>query len=253
MHPIETLKLLGNDVRWRLLEQLAMSDRKVNELISAIGQSGNLVSYHLAQLRRAGLVRDRRSPADARDIYYSLRIERVHSLLVDVGEAHPGFCGAGVDSGAHFDRPIARVLFVVDANSARSQMAEALLRETGRVLIEVSSAGWNVRALDPLAIEAMREVGIDIAGQCPKRIDQFPGHGFDYVVSVCDTAHERLRACCFRCTQLSSVACRCPDRLDVQRGCPRGRCGRRSGFCGGARPSAGPIRAAGPDLWVGGP
>jgi arsenate reductase len=83
-----------------------------------------------------------------------------------------------------------RVLVLCTGNSARSQMAEGLLRHDGGQAFEVSSAGTKPSQVRPEAIEAMREVGIDISGHRSKSVDEFAGQEFDYVVTVCDNAKE---------------------------------------------------------------
>lgn len=83
-----------------------------------------------------------------------------------------------------------RVLILCTGNSARSQMAEGLLRETGRDRFEVFSAGTHPGRVNPLAIEAMRELGIDISDHHSKSVDEFTGKEFDYVITVCDNAAE---------------------------------------------------------------
>ncbi len=84
-----------------------------------------------------------------------------------------------------------RVLILCTGNSARSQMAEGLLRQDAGDRFEVFSAGVEPTRLRPLAIEAMREVGIDISGQRSKSVDEYSGEEFDYVITVCDNANER--------------------------------------------------------------
>lgn len=83
-----------------------------------------------------------------------------------------------------------RVLFLCTHNSARSQMAEGLLRWMAGNQFEVFSAGTEETRVHPLAIEAMREIGIDIAGQRSKTLDTYNGQQFDYVITVCDRANE---------------------------------------------------------------
>jgi arsenate reductase len=83
-----------------------------------------------------------------------------------------------------------RVLILCTGNSARSQMAEGLLREIGGGRFEVYSAGTHPSSVRAEAVEAMREVGIDISGQRSKSVDEFAGREFDYVVTVCDKARE---------------------------------------------------------------
>jgi arsenate reductase (thioredoxin) len=83
-----------------------------------------------------------------------------------------------------------RVLFLCTHNSARSQMAEGLLRERGGDAYEVFSAGTEATAVRPEAIRVMAELGIDIAGQESKRLDRYLGEPFDWVVTVCNPARE---------------------------------------------------------------
>ncbi len=84
----------------------------------------------------------------------------------------------------------ARVLFLCTHNSARSQMAEGLLRSLGDDRFDVQSAGTEATAMRPLAIEAMREIGIDISTHASKSLDPFVAQHFDYVITVCDDANE---------------------------------------------------------------
>ncbi|SRR6266566_3086036 len=85
----------------------------------------------------------------------------------------------------------ARVLILCTGNSARSQMAEGLLRHMAGDRIEVASAGVEPSHVRPQAIDVMREIGIDISGQRSKSVDEFTGQEFDYVITVCDNAKER--------------------------------------------------------------
>ncbi|HEX8130827.1 MAG TPA: arsenate reductase ArsC [Pyrinomonadaceae bacterium] len=84
-----------------------------------------------------------------------------------------------------------RVLILCTGNSARSQMAEGLLRHDGGGRFKVESAGVSPTRVRPEAIEAMREVGIDISGQRSKSVEEFAGQAFDYVITVCDNAREQ--------------------------------------------------------------
>jgi arsenate reductase len=84
----------------------------------------------------------------------------------------------------------ARVLFLCTHNSARSQMAEGLLRELGSERFEVYSAGTEASRVRPLAIKAMAELGIDIAHQQSKTLERYLDQPFDKVITVCDDAHE---------------------------------------------------------------
>ena len=83
-----------------------------------------------------------------------------------------------------------RVLILCTGNSARSQMAEGLLRELGEGKFEVESAGVAPSSVRPEAVEAMREIGIDISGHHSKSVDEFGGQQFDYIITVCDNAKE---------------------------------------------------------------
>ena len=83
-----------------------------------------------------------------------------------------------------------RILFICTHNSARSQIAEGLLRHLGGDRFEVYSAGTEATRVRPLAIEVMRELDIDISGQQSKTLDRYVGDPFDKVITVCDTAAE---------------------------------------------------------------
>src|SRR5215813_10580978 len=85
------LQLAGHPLRWRLLGELARSDRTVLELTGLVGEPQNLVSYHLGKLRDARLVSAQRSSADRRDAYYTADLTRISGLLSATGGAlHPG-------------------------------------------------------------------------------------------------------------------------------------------------------------------
>ena len=179
------LRLAGHPLRWRLLDELARSDRQVRELTDLIGQPQSLVSYHLGRLRTGGLVSARRSSADRRDAYYRVDLTRCGELLAETGQAlHPGLglvpaCAARV-----------RVLFLCTGNSARSQMAEALLGQLGGDAIEAASAGSQPKPLHPDAVRVMREHGLDISDRRAKHLDTFAGQRFGYVISLCDRVRE---------------------------------------------------------------
>jgi arsenate reductase len=83
-----------------------------------------------------------------------------------------------------------RVLILCTGNSARSQMAEGLLRHLAGDRFEVHSAGTKPSAVRPEAIAVMKEAGIDISGNRSKHVDEFSGETFDYVLTVCDKAKE---------------------------------------------------------------
>ena len=83
-----------------------------------------------------------------------------------------------------------RVLILCTGNSARSQMAEGLLRQAAGERFEVESAGTRPGRVRPEAIAVMKELGIDISGHRSKHVDEFEGQPFDYVLTVCDHARE---------------------------------------------------------------
>ncbi len=184
------LRLTGHPVRWQLLSQLSRSDRQVRELTALVGHRQSLTSYHLAQLRGGGLVTSRRSSADRRDAYYSLDLAACRELLVDAGAAlHPGLQLSPATSKPPA-RARSRVLFLCTGNSARSQMAEAILASVGGDRVEVVSAGSQPKALHPAAVRVMRERGLDISGRRAKHLSEYAGQHFDRVISLCDRVRE---------------------------------------------------------------
>jgi protein-tyrosine-phosphatase len=82
------------------------------------------------------------------------------------------------------------VLFLCTGNSGRSQLGEALMERLGEGAIEVFSAGSHPKPLHPMALQVMREHGLDIAGRRSKRLEEFTGERFDYVISLCDRVRE---------------------------------------------------------------
>ena len=84
-----------------------------------------------------------------------------------------------------------RVLFLCTGNSARSQMAEGYLHHAAGGRYEAISAGIEPKGLNPLAVEAMHEIGIDISHQKSKDVSTFLGQNIPYVITVCDNARER--------------------------------------------------------------
>ncbi len=83
-----------------------------------------------------------------------------------------------------------KVLFLCTGNSCRSQMAEGLLRQLAGDRFQVVSAGTEPRSVNPLAIAAMREIGVDISGHRSKCVKELLGQHFTYVITVCDSARE---------------------------------------------------------------
>jgi protein-tyrosine-phosphatase/DNA-binding transcriptional ArsR family regulator len=179
------LQLAGHPVRWQLLSELARSDLRVGELCELAGRRQSLVSYHLRRLRDGGLVSVRRSSADGRDSYYVLDLARCGELLADAGAAlHPGLAPAPPVPAP------ADVLFLCTGNSARSQMAEALLEHASGGAIRARSAGSHPKPLHANAVRVMAERGIDIAGRKSKHLDRFTQARFDRVITLCDKVRE---------------------------------------------------------------
>jgi protein-tyrosine-phosphatase/DNA-binding transcriptional ArsR family regulator len=188
--------LVAHPLRWRLLTTLAESDYRVRELVARVGQPQNLVSYHLRLLRGGGLVSASRSSFDGRDSYYHLDLDRCADALAETGATlHPALrqspAPPSAPGGRHRSRRIA-VLFVCTGNSARSPMAEALLRHHTADRVTVTSAGSRPKAhLHPNAVRVLgEEFGIDISEQQPRHLDTLAGSRFDHVVTLCDKARE---------------------------------------------------------------
>jgi protein-tyrosine-phosphatase len=179
--------LAGHPLRWRILTVLARSDRRVRELTELTGEPQSLVSYHLGRLWAGDVVGVRRSSADGRDSYSSVDLAHCGDLVVESGAAlHPGLQLAPVDDRKEVTRCASRrvpqVLFLCTGNSARSQMAEALLVERARFPVRAFSAGSRPKPLHPNAVRVMRARGIDISGCRSKHLDEFKRHRFDHVV-----------------------------------------------------------------------
>ena len=200
--PPPFVRLAAHEVRWRLLSELAHGDLRVRELVALVDQPQNLVSYHLRLLRSAGLVTARRSSFDGRDSYYHLDLERCAHALAAAGAAlHPALRlppprsavpAETVPAGTVEGSAAPAVLFMCTGNSARSPIAEALLRRHAGGRVEVTSAGSHPRPrLHPDAVRVLRRrYGIDIADQRPRGLESMTGRRFDYVISLCDKVRE---------------------------------------------------------------
>ncbi|MEM8531879.1 MAG: ArsR family transcriptional regulator [Chloroflexota bacterium] len=188
---LESLKLLTDEVRWQLLHALRYSDRQVRELVEWLKLPQNLVSYHLGILRQAGLVHTHRSEADARVQYYSLDLPSLQHYYEQIGTSLHLL--AVSDKVATIDS--LSVVFICSANSARSQMAEGLLRQLSGGVIKVRSAGIKPSTIHPTAIQVMTEIGIDIEYQQAKSIIDLQDYQPDVVITVCDKAREICEPC----------------------------------------------------------
>jgi protein-tyrosine-phosphatase/DNA-binding transcriptional ArsR family regulator len=188
---LQFLELVADPQRWQLLVQLGRSDRRVSELAELTGRAQNLVSYHLGELRSAGLVAPRRSSADGRDTYYRLDAARCRALFnAAAATLHPALAPIGAASTGSPRRRSQRVLFLCTGNSARSQIAEALLQHRGGHAIHARSAGSHPKPLHPNAVRVMAERGIDISGRRTKHLDRFARTRFDRVITLCDKVKE---------------------------------------------------------------
>jgi len=186
--PPSFVRLAGHPLRWRLLGELARSDRRVRELVSLVGQPQNLVSYHLGRLRTDRLVAARRSTFDGRDTYYHLDLANCADALAAAGLAlHPGLHLVPVPAAA----PVrsCRVLFLCTGNSARSPVAEALLRRRADQ-VEVASAGSHPKPLHPNTVRVLRTYGIELGGRPPQHLSVYEYQRFDYVITLCDRVRE---------------------------------------------------------------
>ena len=189
--PFRFLQLVADPHRWALLQELARSDRRVGELCDLVGKPQNLVSYHLGALRSGGLIASRRSTYDGRDTYYRVDLARCGEMLADAGVAlHPGLRTTPQPVVPFKRRRPPRVLFLCTGNSARSQMAEALLEHMSDYTIEARSAGSNPKPLHSDAIRVMAERGIDIADHQSKHLSTFTQTRFDQVITLCDKVKE---------------------------------------------------------------
>ena len=188
------LKLVGHAVRWNLVQHLSHSDYRVQDLVGKLQLPQNLVSYHLKQLRHGNLVTERRSSADSRDIYYSLDLQTLRQHFLATGAAiHPVLgTDAFLRDPGQWHLPVSplRVLFLCTKNSARSQIAEGLLRSLSGGCVVVESAGSAPATLHPAAIRAMATHEIDISHQHAKPVDLFLDQHFDVVITVCDRMRE---------------------------------------------------------------
>jgi ArsR family transcriptional regulator, arsenate/arsenite/antimonite-responsive transcriptional repressor / arsenate reductase (thioredoxin) len=186
--PPSFARMAGHPVRWRLLAELAVTDRRVRELVARTGQPQNLISYHLRRLLADGLVAARRSTFDGREAYYRLQLSSCAEALAAAGTAlHPGLrlamAPAPTPVGA------CRVLFLCTGNSARSPVAEALLRRRAPT-VEVASAGSHPKPLHPNTVRVLRGYDVDVTGRKPQHLDALANQSFDYVITLCDRIRE---------------------------------------------------------------
>lgn len=165
---------LAEPARLEIVDLLTLGDLSPSELQTRLGLPSNLLAHHLNVLENAGMVVRGRSEADRRRSYVRLD----DASLADLG----------------FRRSIAaqRMVFVCTANSARSQLAVALWSRASS--IPATSGGTHPAArIEPAAIETARQHGLTLRNRRPRLLDEVREPG-DYIVTVCDTAHEHLGA-----------------------------------------------------------
>jgi ArsR family transcriptional regulator, arsenate/arsenite/antimonite-responsive transcriptional repressor / arsenate reductase (thioredoxin) len=163
---------LADPARLRIVDLLTLGDFSPTELQAELGMPSNLLSHHLRTLEGAGLATRHRSEADRRRSYIRLAARALDGLA------------PGVEHGAR------RVLFVCTRNSARSQLAAALWQLASE--IPSASAGTHpAERIAPGAVDVARRHGLDLASRSPRQLDQVADDG-DFVVTVCDSAHEEL-------------------------------------------------------------
>ncbi|NQX14220.1 helix-turn-helix domain-containing protein [Microbacteriaceae bacterium VKM Ac-2855] len=163
---------LSEPARLRIVDLLSLGDLSPTEVQVAVGMPSNLVAHHLRVLETAGILSRARSESDGRRSYVRL-IPGAFDRLAPEPLRVPG-----------------RVVFVCTANSARSQLAEALWRS--RSDIPVASAGTHpADAVNEAAIRAAARHGLDIAPSRPQQVGEVL-ESRDFVVTVCDRAHEEL-------------------------------------------------------------
>ncbi|URN03969.1 metalloregulator ArsR/SmtB family transcription factor [Actinomadura madurae] len=187
------VRLAAHPLRWRLLTALAAGDLRVRELTALVDAPQNAVSYHLRLLREGGLVAASRSSFDGRDSYYRLDLDQCAQALADTGAVlHPALRPAPPPPAGPRRWPRVSVLFACTGNSARSPIAEALLRHHTAGGVTVASAGSRPRpSVHPQAVRVLREeYGIDIAGRRPRHLDTLRDQRFDYVITLCDKVRE---------------------------------------------------------------
>ena len=189
--PPEVLALLGDPLRWHIVSELGSSDHRVGELVAIVDRPQNVVSYHLAALRKAGVVTSRRSSADGRDVYYRVDLTRCRHMLAKAGGSlHPGLSLAPADgTGTRISgRP--KLLFLCTGNSARSQIAEALAVHRSDGQVRAASAGSHPKPLHPNAVRVLAERGIDISSRATKPLARYAGRRFDRIITLCDKVRE---------------------------------------------------------------
>lgn len=182
----ESLMLLAHEVRWHIVEKLQQTDQRVQELVEALSQPMNLVSYHLKLLREGGLVYSHRSEADGRDIYYALNWVELTTFYEKMGKS---LAILPPQETSQIVKPV-RLLFLCTGNSARSQMAEALMRNMHIDGLVCMSAGNNPQGIHPYTLQILEQYSIETAPLASTHIDSLIDQPFDFVITLCDRMRE---------------------------------------------------------------
>jgi protein-tyrosine-phosphatase/DNA-binding transcriptional ArsR family regulator len=163
---------LADPARLRIVDQLGVGDASPKELQALLGMPSNLVAHHLQVLERVGLIARHRSEADRRRSYLRLVTDGLGGLL------------------PHGVTGVPRIVFVCTHNSARSQLAAALWANASDV--PVASAGTHpADRVARGAVQVARRNGLSLAAATPQPLSDVV-HEDDYVITVCDNAHEEL-------------------------------------------------------------
>lgn len=198
MQASHAFAILGHPDRlavFRLLMRFAPRGVRPTEIATAHGLKQNTLSHHLADLTACNLVTVTRQ---GRSLLYAVNLETIESLIgylaLDVARARPDLLAPMLASGrdATMRDGSFTVLFICSGNSARSILAEALLRDLGQGRFKAFSAGTRpYTALNPIVLETLQRNGHDISGLRSKHIAEFQKPGsvvMDFVFTVCDTA-----------------------------------------------------------------
>jgi protein-tyrosine-phosphatase/DNA-binding HxlR family transcriptional regulator len=163
---------LGDPGRLAIVDALVLGEASPSELQKLLDMPSNLMAHHVRVLEKAGVVARHRSEGDRRRTYLALA---------------PGAFDALRPTAV---RDAVRVVFVCTENSARSQLAAALW--SGESPVPVTSAGTHpARAVHPGAVDAARRRRVPLAATTPRHVDEVL-HDDDFVITVCDSAHEEL-------------------------------------------------------------
>jgi protein-tyrosine-phosphatase len=163
---------LADPARLRIVDLLTLGDLSPTELQAELGMPSNLLSHHLRTLEAAGLATRHRSEADKRRSYIRLATGALDGLT------------PGREHGAR------RVLFVCTRNSARSQLAVALWNQASEIP-SISAGTHPAERIAPGALDVAHRHGVHLADVPPRRLDEV-ADADDFVVTVCDNAHEEL-------------------------------------------------------------